>query len=216
MPISYYDQIPQTHLFPFCESPSHAAQVTLMTSLLLSISPDKNRKIHVRNRPPSQPSLLKHLISNLLPHLSRISVLLSFHCVIVLWSSLCRYRLSEAVCFSSSLICCSVCCLQRHQALCKWLLSSCRIAWQQSYLSVSDTQPGSPSTTCSSLCFPLKLNIPSSQKASAPFASLIVPTRCKTPMCADAAWQHIKEISTVRSALLHLQQTYNSGWLLTD
>lgn len=64
-------------------------------------------------------------------HLSRISVLLSLHCVIVLWSSLCRYTRSEASCFSSSLICCSVRCLQRPQALCRWHRSSCRIAWEQ-------------------------------------------------------------------------------------
>lgn len=62
-------------------------------------------------------------------HLSRISALLSFHCVIVLWRSLCWYRWSEDICFSSSSIRCSVRCLQRVQALCKWQRSSCRIAW---------------------------------------------------------------------------------------
>lgn len=106
-----------------------------MAGLLLSVSPevkqinDSISRQHIyssssTNDSTTSPKRLLEL------HLSRSSVLFSFHCIIVLYRSVRRYRLREASCFSTSLIRSCVRCLHRVQTLCFWHLSSWRTAWK--------------------------------------------------------------------------------------
>lgn len=66
-----------------------------------------------------------------------------------------------------------------------FLMKNCLVTTS---LSVCDPQLCSQSTTK----FWSAAGIPSAPRASVSCASLTAPTRCKTPTCTDAAWQHSK------------------------